>query len=228
MRRSLFFIIVGLGGAAILVALGVWQVQRLAWKEAIIADINARITAAPVALPRDPDPQADAYLPVTVSGEIGAEALHVLVSQKQKGAGYRVIAPMTLDDSRRILVDLGFTATANKDAIAPAGSATLTGNLQWPQEVDSFTPEADTESNIWFARDVEVMADTLNTEPLLVVVRDGSGPDPKITPLPVDTARIPNDHLQYAITWFSLAAIWLAMTVLFLRRRRAPATPKVD
>ncbi|WPZ21110.1 SURF1 family protein [Sulfitobacter faviae] len=228
MRRSLFFIIVGLGGAAILVALGVWQVQRLAWKEAIIADINNRIAAAPVALPADPDPEADAYLPVTVSGEIGAQALHVLVSQKQKGAGYRVIAPMALESGRRVLIDLGFAATSNKDAIAPAGTATLTGNLQWPQEVDSFTPEADMDRNIWFARDVELMAETLDTEPLLIVMREGPGPDPKITPLPVDTTRIPNDHLQYAITWFSLAAIWLAMTVLFLRRRRAPATPKVD
>ena len=202
--------------------------QRLAWKEAIIADINNRIAAAPVALPADPDPEADAYLPVTVSGEIGAQALHVLVSQKQKGAGYRVIAPMALESGRRVLIDLGFTATSNKDAIAPAGTATLTGNLQWPQEVDSFTPEADMDRNIWFARDVDVMAETLDTEPLLIVMREGAGPDPKITPLPVDTARIPNDHLQYAITWFSLAAIWLAMTVLFLRRRRAPATPKVD
>ncbi|NUH65928.1 SURF1 family protein [Sulfitobacter sp. S0837] len=228
MRRSLFFIIVGLGGAAILVWLGLWQVQRLAWKEGIIADINARITAAPVALPAQPDPEADAYLPVTVRGEVGAEALHVLVSQKQKGAGYRVIAPMALEDGRRILIDLGFTPTKNKDAIDPAGSATLTGNLQWPQEVDSFTPEADADRNIWFARDVPRMAEALDTEPLLVVAREGAGPDPKITPLPVDTARIPNDHLQYAITWFSLAAIWLAMTVLFLRRRRAPATPKVD
>jgi surfeit locus 1 family protein len=218
MRRSLFFIIVGLGGAAILVALGVWQVQRLAWKEAIVADINGRITATPVDLPTSPDPEIDAYLPVTVSGEIGAEALHVLVSQKQTGAGYRVIAPLTL----------GFTATQNKDTIDTAGRASITGNLQWPQEVDSFTPEADTERNIWFARNVPRMAETLNTEPLLVVTREAEGGDPKIAPLPVDTARIPNDHLQYAITWFSLAAIWLAMTVLFLRRRRAPATPKVD
>ena len=72
------------------------------------------------------------------------------------------------------------------------------------------------------------MAAALNTEPLLVVVREGALPDPKITPLPVSSARLPNDHLQYAITWFSLAAIWLAMSLLFLRRRRAPATPKVD
>jgi len=228
MRRSLFFLIVGLGGAAILVALGIWQVQRLAWKEAIVADINARITAAPVDLPTWPDSEVDAYLPVTVSGEVGDEALHVLVSQKQTGAGYRVIVPLTLEDGRRILVDLGFTLTKNKDVINTAGPARITGNLQWPQEVDSFTPEPDTERNIWFARNVPLMAETLGTEPLLVVVRDGTGIDPKIAPLPVDTARIPNDHLQYAITWFSLAAIWLAMTVLFLRRRRAPATPKVD
>ena len=228
MRRSLFFIIVGLGGAALLVALGVWQVQRLAWKEAIIADIDARIVAEPVALPADPDPQADAYLPVTVSGEIGDEALHVLISQKRKGAGYRIIAPMTLESRRRILVDLGFTPTQNKDAIATAGAATLTGNLHWPDEVDSFIPEPDPARNIWFARDLPAMAAALNTEPLLVVVREGALPDPKIMPLPVSSARLPNDHLQYAITWFSLAAIWLAMSLLFLRRRRAPATPKVD
>ena len=65
-------------------------------------------------------------------------------------------------------------------------------------------------------------------EPVLLVARELSQPEDSVTPLPVDTAHIPNDHLQYAITWFSLAAIWLAMTVLFLRRRRAPATPKVD
>ena len=51
MRRTLFLLIVGLGGAAILIWLGVWQIQRLAWKEAIIADINTRIAAAPVDLP---------------------------------------------------------------------------------------------------------------------------------------------------------------------------------
>ena len=228
MRRSLFFILIGLGGAAILVALGVWQVQRLAWKEAIIAEIDARIVAEPVALPADPDPETDAYLPVTVSGEVGAEALHVLISQKRQGAGYRVVAPMTLENGRRILVDLGFTPTQNKDAIATEGTTTLTGNLQWPDEVDSFIPEPDLARNIWFARDLPAMAAALDTEPLLVVARAGDLPDRKITPLPVSSARLPNDHLQYAITWFSLAAIWLAMSFLFLRRRRAPATPKVD
>ena len=53
-----------------------------------------------------------------------------------------------------------------------------------------------------------------------MVARDLSVPDSVVTPLPVDTSRIPNDHLNYAITWFSLAAIWLAMSILFMRRRR--------
>ena len=66
------------------------------------------------------------------------------------------------------------------------------------------------------------MAAALETEPVLVVARDARLETP-VTPLPVDTGGIPNDHLQYAITWFSLAAIWLAMTLYFLRRRRGQA-----
>jgi surfeit locus 1 family protein len=58
------------GGVAILVSLGVWQVQRLAWKEGVLAEIEARIAAAPVALPEAPDPEADRYLPVADGGAI--------------------------------------------------------------------------------------------------------------------------------------------------------------
>ena len=226
MRRTLFLLIVGLGGAAILVALGVWQVQRLAWKQAIVSDIEARIVAEPVALPETPDPDRDAYLPVRVTGTLGAPALHVLVSQREVGAGYRVIAPLTTKDGRVVMADLGFLPANRKDDFTPGGPITLTGNLQWPQEVDSFTPAPDVAGNIWFARDVPAMAAALDTEPLLVVARADSLGDVPVTPLPVATALIPNDHLQYAITWFSLAAVWLAMSVMFLRRRRAPHQPE--
>lgn len=222
MRRTLFLLIVGLGGAAILLSLGVWQIQRLSWKEAIIADINARIGAAPVALPVEINPESNAYLPVVAEGVIEGAELHVLVSQKEVGAGYRIIAPFTLPDGRRILVDRGFILASDKDAQRSTGAATITGNLQWPQETDDFTPAADIEGNIWFARDVSAMAEELQTLPILVVARSSDPAAAGIDPLPVDTARIPNDHLQYAVTWFSLAAIWLGMSLFFLRRRRAP------
>jgi surfeit locus 1 family protein len=222
MRRTLFLLIVGLGGAAALVSLGVWQMQRLSWKEAILADINARIGAAPVALPATVDTETDAYLPVTAAGVIGEGELHVLVSQKDVGAGYRIIAPFELTDGRQIMIDRGFVVASDKDEDRDVGPAAITGNLQWPQETDGFTPAPDLTGNIWFARDVPAMAQALETLPILLVTRASDPAAAGISPLPVDTARIPNDHLQYAITWFSLAAIWLGMSLFFLRRRRAP------
>ena len=225
MGRLVFFVLIGLGGAAILVSLGVWQMQRLAWKEGVLANIETRIAAEPVSLPANPDPEADAYLPVEVTGTLGASYLQVLVSKKNAGAGYRIIRPMFLDNGD-VLIDLGFVATADAGGLKfeEGPPLTIVGNLQWPQEVDKFTPEPDFENNIWFARDVEAMAEALNTRPILVVRREAPQLGGPLSPMPVDTAAIPNDHLQYAITWFSLALIWVVMTFFFLRR--APGTNK--
>ena len=221
MRRILFLLIFGLTGAGILIGLGVWQVQRLTWKEGVLAQIEARISDAPVALPTAPDPEADRYQPVWADGEIGQGELHVLVSRKRVGPGYRIIAPLQLADGRTVLLDRGFVPTTAKTASRTLGPVSVTGNLHWPQETDSYTPAPDIAGNTWFARDVPLMADALGTEPTLIVAK--SKTDPNVTPLPVDTVGIPNDHLQYAITWFSLALIWAAMTAWFLWRTRAAA-----
>lgn len=222
MKRFAFLLTIGLGGAAILMSLGVWQVQRLAWKEGILQEIDARISDAPVALPSAPDPTTDAYLPVEVAGTLRAEYLRVLVSKKQVGAGYRIIRPM-IHPEGDILIDLGFVPVSQTQQLRfEEGPVTrVIGNLQWPQETDSYTPEPDLTDNIWFARDVQAMAKALDTRPVLVVRRDAPQSGGPVTPMPVDTAAIPNDHLQYAITWFSLAAIWLLMTLYFLRRGAA-------
>ena len=102
LRRMIFPLLIGLLGGAILISLGVWQVNRLAWKEGVLADIADRLVAAPVALPNDPDPQRDRYLPVTVTGRFTGDQLDVLVSRKQIGAGVRVIEAFETDDGRRI------------------------------------------------------------------------------------------------------------------------------
>ncbi|MBD3663820.1 SURF1 family protein [Sulfitobacter aestuariivivens] len=226
MRTAPFLIIVGLGGAAILIALGVWQVQRLAWKEGVIADIDARLKAQAVELPADPVADKHAFLPVTVTGIWRDTYVRVLVSQKVEGAGYRIISALETDTGP-ILLDHGFVPTGAQLPAAPSnpsdGTVTVTGNLQWPDETDSFTPTPDLDNNIWFARDVAAMADQLDTRPILLVAREMSESAIGATPLPVDTSRIPNNHLQYAITWFSLAALWLAMSFYFLRRRAHPS-----
>jgi len=222
MGRLAFLLIFGLGGAAILISLGVWQTQRLAWKQDLIADIETRIAAAPVPLPETLDPMRDAYLPVEVTGMLSPGYLQVLVSKKGAGAGYRIIRPMIMETGR-IMVDMGFVATADAPGLKfeEGPPLTIVGNLQWPQETDGFTPAPDLDRNIWFARDVEAMADALETDPVLVVRRDAPQFGGPLSPLPVDTSAIPNDHLQYAITWFSLALIWSLMTFFFLRRSTA-------
>ncbi|WP_299981762.1 SURF1 family protein [uncultured Ruegeria sp.] len=220
MRRILFPLIFGLVGLGVLVSLGVWQMQRLAWKNDILAEIETRIAADPVNLPATMSEKNDKYLPVTLTGELEPGEIHVLVSVKQVGAGYRIIQSFNAEN-RTILVDRGFVPTSAKQAERLTGPMEITGNLHWPDEIDSYTPEHDIDKNIWFARDVPSLAAVLGTEPVLVIAR--SKTDPEITPLPVDTAGIPNDHLQYAITWFGLALVWAAMTGYFLWRNHAPS-----
>ncbi|RBI86573.1 SURF1 family protein [Rhodosalinus halophilus] len=218
MRRLIGPLLIGIAGAAVLIALGVWQVQRLAWKEALLADIEARIAAAPVALPADPDPEADRYLPVRAEGTIGDEELHVLVSTKAQGAGFRIVAPFETGGGRRLLLDRGFVPDEAKEDARRTGPAAVVGNLHWPDDRNPSTPENDPAENYWFARDLDQMAEALETEPLLLVVRAEEPPAPGIAPLPVDTSGIPNDHLEYAVTWFGLAAVWVAMSGYFLWR----------
>ena len=218
MDRLAFLVVCGIGGAVILVSLGVWQLQRLSWKEAILAKIEHSLDAAPVALPDQPDPERDNYLAVLVAGTILPGELHVL--RPVKGGGYRIISPFRTADGRKILLDRGHVGSSAKDAVRELGPAEVTGNLHWPDDADAYTPKPDTATNTWYARkDVAAMARALDTEPVLLVAASSTGR--AIEPLPVGTRNIPNNHLQYAITWFSLALIWAGMTLFFLWRTRA-------
>lgn len=219
MRRLIFPLLLGLAGAAVLIGLGLWQLQRLAWKEAILADILARIAATPGPLPATPERDADRYRPVAVTGRFTGDDIRVLVSQKGAGAGYRVVAGFETAEGRRILVDRGFLREALRAGLPPAeGPAAVTGNLHWPVEVDRFTPPPDARTGIWFARDLPAMAAVLRAEPVLIVARRVDPADPVVTPLPLDTAGIPNDHFGYAVTWFGLAAVWAGMTAFLVWR----------
>ncbi|WGV16521.1 SURF1 family protein [Fuscovulum ytuae] len=217
-RRMIIPLLIGLLGGAILISLGLWQVQRLAWKQSVLAEIDARIADAPIPLPAAPDPEADRYLPVTATGRFTGEHLDVLVSRKQIGPGVRVVEVFETTDARRILVDRGFLRQDVRNAPRVSGPASVEGNLHWPDEVDSYTPTPDATTGLWFARDVAAMAEALNTEATFIVARRPTGGE--IEPMPVDSSGIPNDHMNYAITWFSLAAVWLGMTAYLLWRIR--------
>jgi surfeit locus 1 family protein len=217
-RRVLLPLAFGAIGIGILLGLGFWQLARLQVKEAYLAQIEAAIAAAPVALPLAPDPASDKFRAVIVTGQFTGDALDVLMSLKDVGAGVRVIEVFVTDTGQRIMVDRGFMADAARADPRVATVAEVTGNLHWPEETDGYTPKPDTQSGMWFARDVTAMAAALQTDPVLLVARSDTGGG--VMPLPVDTAGIPNDHLQYAITWFSLAVVWAGMTGLYLWRNR--------
>lgn len=221
MGRLWFLLTFGLIGMGILLALGTWQLQRLAWKQDVLAGIESQIGADPVPLAEALEPEFRRYAPVTVSGTFGPEHIRMLASRKTTGAVYRVIRPFETSEGARILIDTGWQPQSIDVTEAPRVQMSLTGNLDNPIEADGFTPAPDIAKNIWFARDVPAMATALGTDPVLVVLRTTPEPALGVTPWPVDIAGIPNDHLQYAITWFSLAAIWAAMTFYFLWRPRA-------
>ena len=218
MRRMIGPLLFGLVGAAILLSLGIWQVQRMMWKAAILAEISAMMVNAPVPLPDAVTPEGDRYRGVTVAGRFTGEAVFKLDSIKGTGPGKRVIAVFETASGRRVLVDRGIWLDGTEAAPGTARVAEVAGNLDWPRESDSFTPAPDPKTGLWFARDVPAMAAALRTEPILIVARATTGDG--IVPAPVDTSTIPNNHWQYAVTWFLLAAAWLGMTAYLLWRIR--------
>ena len=218
MKRVLFAVF-SIAGTAVLGWLGNWQLDRLAWKQTVLEQIDQRIAAPAVPVPLTPVPSEDTYLPVFAEGRFGQEYIRVLVSQKRIGAGYRVISAFKTE-GRRILVDRGFIDLSKSSDMQADQAVVVQGNLHWPDEVDGFTPAPDLEKNIWFARDVRVLSEALQTQPILIVASQISPPNQNIKPLEIDSSAIPNDHLQYAVTWFSLAAIWIMMSGAFLWRSR--------
>ena len=222
MRRFWFILLIGFAGTACLLYLGKWQIDRLYWKLDVLKKIDQKIAAAPVLLPAEPSESVHKYLSVEISGQFLQESIRVLASKKRYGAGYRIIHVFRTN-GRRLLVDLGFVGLETDYDIDLSSDISLVGNLHWPDEVDNFTPEPDLENNIWFARDVERVASALQTEPILIILKDSTLKDKNIKPMPIDTTHIPNDHLQYAITWFSLAIIWALMSCLFIWTTRHKA-----
>lgn len=220
-------LVIGLGGLAALLALGFWQVERLDWKRGIIAEAERRLAAPPVALPVDLDPARDDYRPVFVEGRFVGDELYHLTSRKPHGPGFDVIAPFETTDGRRILVERGYVPQAMRDPATrtpPQGERRVTGFLRWPDDVNVFTPDPDPVERIWYARNVPSLAAAAGTEPVMIVqAPTAAGGYPRGRAVAV---AIRNNHRTYAVTWFCVAAIWLGMTLFWVRRLRLapPAT----
>ncbi len=209
-------LLIGLIGVGILLYLGNWQMKRLEWKQEILAELSTRLEGPAAPLPRMISPEEQRYQPVALQGEIGGVSLRVLASTQFGGAGYRIVSTFTTE-GRIVLLDRGFIPATSAGRTWPAHDAKITGNLHWPDDRKASTPENDIANNIWFARDISQMAEILGTEPLLIVART-LDPAQGIQPQPLSPEGIRNDHLQYAITWYALALVWIAMTGYWISR----------
>ncbi len=220
---------------AVLLGLGVWQIERLAWKEGVIAEIAARVHAPPI--PLAPSAQwatlADYdYTRVGVNGrfEPRVEALIFRGSGKIEGAleqpGYWVMAPLRLPDGATLLVNRGFVAASRKDdptrlESLPRGEVALTGLLREPETRNPFTPADDPARGAWYTRDPAAIAAALHLERAAPFSLD-EDPHPAPSGLPSGGATvfdIPNNHLSYAVTWFGLAATLIGVLGAFTWRR---------
>ena len=155
---------------------------------------------------------------VKVTGSLEPRSIFVLIPIKGSGAGFRVISAFKLNDGKKILVDRGVIEEKEKPHLQTAGQQrSVVGYLSWPNETDYFTPEPNFTRNIWFSRDLEKMANFLKTQPILVVATENRL-DASIE-MQDPTNDIPNNHLQYAITWFMMSILWFSMSVYFVYKK---------
>jgi len=227
---------------ATLLGLGKWQLDRKVWKEGLIDAVTQRLAAAPTDLPPPtlwPQLTADKdefrrvrasaqFLP----GEMGEALVFTSGSNFRpdvSGPGHwvmaltRVFLPAQIIGGT-IVVNRGFVPEGRREEAAdaaPPGAVDIVGTIRWPELPGSFTPAADPAHNLWFARDVAAIAKAKNWGGVAPFYIELESPAPlsgfpRPGPLKVN---LPDDHLQYALTWFGLATVLAVSFAFWLRSR---------
>jgi surfeit locus 1 family protein len=222
-------------GLAVLGALGTWQLHRKAWKDEIVARIEERTRGAPVGLDaaiaearRTGDLE---YRRVRVRGRFRhGEERYFYAPDQRLGPGIHVYTPLETSAGTLVFVNRGFVPEALKDpatrpAGQPAGEVEVTGLVRLPGVKGTFTPANKPDRNLWFWRDLEALLaslgpiKTLRTAPFLLDAEvspenPGGWPRGGVTVL-----KVPNRHLEYALTWYGLAGALLVVYAVFVAGR---------
>lgn len=223
---------------AALIALGAWQVHRLAWKEGLIAEIQARVASAPRPLDDIFRAEEDRdYWPVTVTGAFLHSGERHFFATFQGEAGYYVYTPLDRGGHDYVFVNRGFVPYDRKDAATRAagqveGPVAITGLARnaLAEKPGYFVPDNDVAKDIFYWKDLRAMAASagLPADAKVLGVFVDAGPAPNPGGLPVGGVTLidlPNNHLQYAVTWFGLAAVLVVIVGLMtLRRTRGSQT----
>jgi len=227
----LFFSLLGF---LTLIALGLWQIERREWKEALLADLELALSSAAKALDiaaAESELDRREYIRVNLQGRFENPQERYLFAVLDGQTGWQVITPFVTTDRRLILVNRGFVPDSLKDPRSRPqslldGETELTGLLRRKPKAGLFTPDNQPSRNIWYWADVDALLASIPNAGALKPVNglvqalpSGKGESwPK--PVPPDPSAIANNHLQYAVTWFALAAVLLVMTFLLIRSAR--------
>jgi surfeit locus 1 family protein len=228
-RRALLPTVMTGIGLIVLLGLGTWQVQRLHWKEGLIAARESRLAAPAIDLPAEGDPKALEYRRVHFSGRYLYDREMYLAARTYNGeTGYQVMVPVAPAAGVPVLVDRGWIPLYRKDPASrpesyPAGTAEIDGYVRLPERPNLFTPANDPDHNMWFSIDLAAMARYAGLPAVRpYYIQAAPGPDPKALPIGIPLkVDLPNNHLQYALTWYALAVALLVTYILYMRRRRA-------
>lgn len=224
----------------ILLSLGTWQLQRLMWKEALIASTQERIHEAPVPLSEMEKIYKTEgtveYRPVTVSGIFMHPGERHFLATHGGASGFYIYTPLMLEDGRFVMINRGFVPYDKKDpdtriAGQLDGPVTVSGLARDPlaQKPSSLIPDNDIEKNVFYWKDWAAMIESSNVPALNQAVPFFIDADSKPNPggLPIGGVTIidfPNNHLQYAMTWYGLALALMGVvgTWLWRYRRQRP------
>ncbi len=232
MARKSLFLLFGLATIAltIMVGLGAWQMERLAWKNELVATIDARVGAPPVPLS---DMLGEVrvggdirYLRVSASGQFDFEREIYMYSFDEQGVGWLVYSPF-ITDLGVVIVNRGFVPDGSRDPAsrrdaggARSGPVNITGLARVPGRQTLFVPDNNLPANNWYWNDLEAMAAEFEIPPesVLPFFLDLQSPAPAGgLPRPGTTrVELTNRHLEYAITWFGLAVAFAIIFVIFL------------
>ena len=238
-RRSLLLLsILAAVAFAILVGLGVWQLERKAWKESLITALAERSVAPPAPLPprrewaslaaADEFRRVGARIAFAPGREARVYGGGSGLREDIKGLGYFAFAPARLADGTTVVINRGYVDNVSPDAsLKPLGlpdaAIDIVGALRWPEPRQWFVTPYSAQQDLWFTRDHRAMAERYGwgeVAPFYIEMESPSpaGGVPRPGPLRV---KLRNDHLGYAITWFGLAASLLAVFGVWVARRRA-------
>jgi len=230
----------------ILLSLGVWQLDRLAWKENLIAQVEEGVSSPPAPAPDSEEwkslAEADDYRHVELTGSFldGVVFYYISLSNPAGpigGPGFFTYAPFKTEDGWTVLLNRGFLPqdlagdALDKALSPPEGTLTLTGLLRLSEKPNWTTPEPQPGDLIWFARDTDAMGEALGLStdtlaPYSIDLDAEFTPEAGLPQAGETVVRFKNDHLGYALTWFGLAATLVGVYLTYAAGILWPRNPK--